>query len=57
MTTREINWTDIISKGWHFALILGAAYAATDPRFTWAVPALTAAAGMSKSPLNGNGPK
>ena len=37
-------------KAWHGLLVLGSAYAATDPRWTWAVPVLTGMAGVSAPP-------
>lgn len=51
---RGIDWTDLRQKGWHLLLMLGSAYATGDPRFSWAVPVLTAAAGVS-APPNGRG--
>lgn len=44
------DWTDARRKVWHLALTLAAAYAAFNPEYAWAVPALTAAAGMSDPP-------
>lgn len=48
-----IDWDDFRIKVWQTLLILGAAYASTDARLLWAVPALTAMAGLSKSPASG----
>ncbi len=47
----NINWNDLASKAWHTALVLGSAYAATDPRVAWVIPVITALASASKSPL------
>lgn len=49
---KQIDWNSLRRKAWHTGLVLGAAYASTDPRFAWAIPALTAAAGQSSPPLD-----
>ena len=49
---KSIDWNGFRRKAWHTGLVLGAAYASTDPRFAWAIPALTAAAGQSSPPLD-----
>ena len=46
-----IDWNDLRVKAWQAALMLASAYAATDPRYSWAVPVLTGMAGMSQSPV------
>lgn len=52
----NVNWDDLRIKAWHAALVLASAYAAYDPRVAWALPALTALAGTSKSPIAGAHP-
>jgi hypothetical protein len=46
----QINWTEVMNKVWHLALVLGSAYAATNPKLNWALPALTSVAGFSAPP-------
>ena len=41
---------EIRRKAWHGLLMLASAYAATDPRWAWAVPVLTGMAGVSAPP-------
>ena len=45
-----VNWGDARRKGWHALLMLGSAYAATNPQYAWAVPVLTGMAGISAPP-------
>ena len=47
---KNVDWQDARRKGWHLLLMLGSAYAATDPRISWAVPVLTGAADISAPP-------
>ena len=47
---RNANWSDLRRKGWHALLMLGSAYAATNPQYAWAVPVLTGVAGVSAPP-------
>ena len=46
----EVNFNDLRKKSWHIALMLASAYAATNPKYSWAVPVLTGAAGVSAPP-------
>ena len=45
-----VDWNSLRRKGWHALLMLGSAYATTDPRVAWAVPVLTGMAGVSAPP-------
>lgn len=47
---RKFDWDDMRRKGWHLALLLGSAYGANNPKWSWAVPVLTMAAGVSQPP-------
>jgi hypothetical protein len=50
-TGSGIDWNDFRLKLWHTSLLLAAAYAASQPQWAWAIPALTGAASMSQAPF------
>lgn len=45
---KEINWADLRRKGWHGALMAGAAWIAVNPEYAWVTPLIAALAGQSQ---------
>ena len=52
----QIDWAKVFTNGWHLALLLGAAYAATNPKWAWIGPALQASGQMTTPPIFGTKP-